>query len=970
LGILAVLVASYKRLGQTQRRSLLGPAFARLIKPPPPTKGDGERKPVSSAVPPAVAVAKVKKAAKAPAAVSEQIKEDGDAKLQQSEAIFYPQMSATMEGLSEDAVLYELFLRQISEMNARPEMSSGGSAVSAAEAALAKQQHGSWEENALMASLGANKRLGQLIGTKKLVEEPVELEKDSPIEMVYKKRVVFGNFVSRKGPSSSALVVRLTTGEQVTIDASQIVSVWDTLADDETPSTPAGWASVAAEALTILGNMSPRKSDLQEFWQIISQRSNAVPVDSLDLGIYIFQERKFRSWVNPYAAAGDAGVRALTSSQRYAAALLLFHDDFHFKRRPSVVVSLEDVLNQRSLQEKEDREAGASSARSVGELEDIMAAEGNNEIEDDEDKEEESDKMSNKESVYIYEGAYKCLDEGLALFKEGEVFAKYYQERASLAKSGEEAPRSTSSVPFRAGCITRQLRSLEMYAMSPTGMAPPLSVKHLLKRMRKPMTPFGAKEVLKEMNMDARRIAFPTSSTSTSSLFSSSSNGSSSSSSSSAAAAAGGGGGKVGFNSVTPWPPEVLQAAEVLSQEISARRTVLSGTFSGRSGKKGPSGRMDFRSSNVEHPVICIDGSKATFLDDAFSLSPETGEILVHVVDVAGSLRRYELLQETAKERVASAFLPSGPIHMLPAQALDALKLSSTGCNEVLTVALSIDSSSGALIGFRIFPALIGPVFSVDIDTADEIIESVASGDKDGWSFRLGYPDSVVRDLVQAQNLIEKVIAKQPWTDLHFSTGQQRRFSLNKRTGTYRQAMVDITPGNRMLNTLLTLYSNSSVRFCEEKGVNIPVAWENRDRVDTSLVRRFATQPLRNWLAQLQQKQLRAALKLELPLTRKDCAMAVAHHNDRRKQMAGIQQSGRDIMSFESLEAHCATVLASGQGQVVLNAEGLGRGGSVRLVDFKVIGTVMANVEKGKSIRVQVKKIVPETRTVSLELVD
>ena len=37
-----------------------------------------------------------------------------------------------------------------------------------------------------------------------------------------------------------------------------------------------------------------------------------------------------------------------------------------------------------------------------------------------------------------------------------------------------------------------------------------------------------------------------------------------------------------------------------------------------------------------EHPVLCVDGKMATFLDDAFSLSPETGEILVHVVDVAG----------------------------------------------------------------------------------------------------------------------------------------------------------------------------------------------------------------------------------------------------------------------------------------------------------------------------------------------
>ena len=51
---------------------------------------------------------------------------------------------------------------------------------------------------------------------------------------------------------------------------------------------------------------------------------------------------------------------------------------------------------------------------------------------------------------------------------------------------------------------------------------------------------------------------------------------------------------------------------------------------------------------------------KAYFLDDAFSISPETGEVLVHIVDVVGTLRRHELLQSTARDRISSTFLPSG----------------------------------------------------------------------------------------------------------------------------------------------------------------------------------------------------------------------------------------------------------------------------------------------------------------------
>lgn len=51
-------------------------------------------------------------------------------------------------------------------------------------------------------------------------------------------------------------------------------------------------------------------------------------------------------------------------------------------------------------------------------------------------------------------------------------------------------------------------------------------------------------------------------------------------------------------------------------------------------GKRGEQGRMDYRLSASTHPAVCIDTKYASFLDDAFSLSPETGELLIHVVDV------------------------------------------------------------------------------------------------------------------------------------------------------------------------------------------------------------------------------------------------------------------------------------------------------------------------------------------------
>lgn len=184
-----------------------------------------------------------------------------------------------------------------------------------------------------------------------------------------------------------------------------------------------------------------------------------------------------------------------------------------------------------------------------------------------------------------------------------------------------------------------------------------------------------------------------------------------------------------------------------------------------------------------------------------------------------------------------------------------------------------------------------GPVFPIDIETADEIIANVGvEMEKDGKSksVRPGYPDAVVNDLIYCQNLISKVIEKNPWVDLHFSSAKSKEFRLNKRDGTYRQQMVEKTPGNRMINALLTLYSNSTCEFVQAKGLDVPIAWENRDRVDSNIIRRFGTQPLRNWLSQQQQKQIRAAMMMEIALSRKECAMTVSHHNAKRKMVSSL----------------------------------------------------------------------------------
>ena len=76
---------------------------------------------------------------------------------------------------------------------------------------------------------------------------------------------------------------------------------------------------------------------------------------------------------------------------------------------------------------------------------------------------------------------------------------------------------------------------------------------------------------------------------------------------------------------------------------------------------------------------------------------------------------------------------------------------------------------------------------------------------------------------------------------------------------------------------------------------------------------------------QLQQKQIRAALKMELPLTRKDCAIAVTHHNKRRQLNAAVLGSNiaslKHDQSFAAFQSNCASNYDT---DLYFTAEGIG----------------------------------------------
>lgn len=601
-------------------------------------------------------------------------------------------------------------------------------------------------------------------------EEPTVIEKGVPIEIIYKKKLVFGNFVAYKKDSHS-VEIQLQSNEKVSIDVGQVISVWDTLADEHAPNGSDMWADVASEALEILGRMSPRKSNLEEFWGSMERRRTDVAVDSMDLGIYIFQEHNFRKWMDPHIISGNLHVHALSAAQRYAAALLLFFDELHFKRKPSIHISGLD---------------GRGS---------------------------------------VIEGGYRALDEGAVIFKQGDLFVNHFH----FLTNGTSQTSSVLS-PFQKASIARMERALETFALAPKSSRPKAATKHILKRLVMSESPSGAKEVLSKMmrNKGSKSVGANSNSLSPQAPLPP----------------------KSKYVEITRWSESVIEEANALTAAVNMHRLSINEKAPPKSGKRGPSGRVDLRAS--EHALICVDTRRTTFFDDGFSLSPETGEIFIHIADVMETLRSYPALREVSKERVVSLFTPQGPLHMLPPSALDSLRLSPDDPNQVITVGMSVEFETGRLLGCRLFPGLVGRATVISTELANEILgEFDQSGE---FTATTGTPDKVARDLILAHQLIGKVIAANPWVDEHYSKtvrGAGRKAVVDRVTGVYSYQSVDLTPAGRLINALLTLYSNSTASYCSQQGLPLPVAWEHRDRVQSSLIRRFGTQPLRSWLSQV-----------------------------------------------------------------------------------------------------------------------
>ncbi len=594
------------------------------------------------------------------------------------------------------------------------------------------------------------------------ISAPTFLRSRDFVEFVDKGKLQIGSAIG-KGGTASNIVVRQLNNVTLTIDCGQIVSIWGAFPNDD----ELVWAEVVRNATKLLNDMSDEDRSLKEFWKLCSQRSTAIPVDSTDLAIYLFQRQKFRRWLNPNLSGADCHVFIPTPVQRFVSAVILFDDVIHFKRRPSSCIQLDSASND-----------NCKIFRSREEVPPHVHV--------------------------VKEGGYSICHESVVNTRSATMFAKYCR----LMVCGGQNYNNSILSDYEVNKIIFELESF--IAGSPcSGL-----ITSLLSCMREPISIEGAKNILLALKKPGGTLH------------------------------------KAGTTDCTAWTNAAVQAAKQLSLKIGQHRLNIKD--------------MALNSDTIpihKHFPIAIDVEGTSLLDDAFSFSRDTNEILIHVSDVYKFLREEPVLLSAAKQRKRSISTSSGLSHVLPIVALKALSLSREDYNEVLTVALTIEFLSGQVQSRRVFHSIVGPVSTVNINTANEILVGF---DHNIGGGQHGLSDNLNNDIRDMGLICEKLCEANPWLDYKYTNTKKMSSRSRNHHGSFR-----------IINTLLTLYSYYVHEFCLNSGVATPVAWENRDGLDLKRVRRFGTSPLRSWMSILQQQQIRSALNGDRGLTRAECAAAV-----------------------------------------------------------------------------------------------
>ncbi len=124
-------------------------------------------------------------------------------------------------------------------------------------------------------------------------------------------------------------------------------------------------------------------------------------------------------------------------------------------------------------------------------------------------------------------------------------------------------------------------------------------------------------------------------------------------------------------------------------------------------------------------PMITIDGSSTVDFDDALSISvTEAGiELGIHITDVGHYVTRDDPVDQAARERCSSIYMPDAKISMLPSQLADDLCSLKLGQDRPAISTLVRLTPQAKVIDYEIVPSLIRVSRQLTFHEADLLVE-------------------------------------------------------------------------------------------------------------------------------------------------------------------------------------------------------------------------------------------------------
>jgi exoribonuclease II len=315
-----------------------------------------------------------------------------------------------------------------------------------------------------------------------------------------------------------------------------------------------------------------------------------------------------------------------------------------------------------------------------------------------------------------------------------------------------------------------------------------------------------------------------------------------------------------------------------------------------------PNGRRDLRDLSL----MTIDGPSTQDFDDALSINQDGDHYVIgiHITDVGYFVAKDDLLDQVARDRCSSIYMPDGKISMLPAKlSEDACSLKAGQDRPAISTLVHITAQAD-ILGYEIVPSLIRVERQLtfqDVDlmvTADPVMKALYFIAQNYRRYRLDNGAMII-------DLPEINVWLQPEGTPAISTANRE------------------SPGRMLVSEFMILANELAARLLNQRGLpaifrcqadprerlfdrdggTLFQNWMQRKQINrfilSSVPERHAglglpgyltaTSPIRKYSDLVNQRQLRAAAELETPYTQEQIDYCIASSEESLADVGRIQ---------------------------------------------------------------------------------